>query len=110
MNARRWLVTVCFLVAVSNTCEGWAADKPVWVATTNLEIIGAGFPTLPEPYVSVKLSTGVALDGVPVTAEARAATTQRVTLSVAEATALRDALAAWLANPTVTTTLLAKGY
>lgn len=120
MNGRRWLIALAILAAIAS--QAFPADRnypklpPVngsgsgWVGSAELEIIGAAFATLPEPYVSVQIKTTAALDGVPVTAEARTSSTQRVTLSVAEATALRDALDAWLANPTTTTTLAAKSY
>jgi len=80
-----------------------------WVNSSTLEIIGASFPTLPEPYVSISIASVAAIDGAPAS-EARTVANQRVTMTVAEAAQLRDALDAWLANPNSTQTLMVKGY
>lgn len=121
MNGRRWLLALAILGAVASQALPAEPRAPkrqpidygstqTWVVSTSLEVIGAAFPTLPEPYVSVELRTVAALDGAQPDQDARSVTNQRVTLSVAEAAALRDALDAWLANPTTTTTLAAKAY
>lgn len=85
------------------------AGGAAWVNSSVLEIIGASFPTLPEPYVSISIASVAAIDGAPAS-EARTVANQRVTMTAAEAALLRDALDAWLANPTTTQTLLVKSY
>jgi hypothetical protein len=81
-----------------------------WVGATKVEVIGAAFPTLPAPYVSIDLKTALGQDGTTPDNQARASLVQRATLSVAEAEALRSALDEWLADPSTTQTLLVKGY
>ncbi len=123
MSARRLLLALAFLAAIAS--QALPADKaaapkrmpPVvegdgaaWAVASVLEIVGAAFPTLPEPYVSVQIKTTTALDGAPVGAESRSVNTQRVTMTPAEARALGEALIAWADDPSSTTTLLAKSY
>jgi hypothetical protein len=81
-----------------------------WAGSASLEIIGAAFPTLPEPYVSIQIRVVSGNGEGSPASEARVTATPRVTMTVAEAAALRDALDAWLSNPTTTSTLMAKTY
>jgi hypothetical protein len=86
-----------------------ASGAGAWVNSGRLEIIGATFPTLPEPYVSVNIVNVAAIDGAP-QAESRVVSNQRVSITLAEAALLRDALDAFIANPSSTQTLLVKRY
>lgn len=77
-----------------------------WQARITLEVIGAVFPTLPEPYVSVELRSQVFDPTHPPHDEAKAAAAHRMTLTRDEARSLGLALVAFADNTPASTVTL----
>lgn len=80
------------------------------VSTARLEVVGAAFPTLPAPYVSIELVDVLTRQCGGPSQEALAKTSARRTLTVAQSRALGEALIAFADDPTSTTTILSLVY
>lgn len=113
MRSRNWMLFVLLALALAGPAlaqDVVSTPCTVEAAQVRLEVIGASFPTLPEPYVSLQ-TTGVSTVscGGP-HREGRTSSSQRLALTRQQARLMGRRLVAWSLNPQQTQTLFEVRY